>query len=174
MDSFLNPARAAETAPSTYLDTARTQELWTAIKTALAGKADTSTLEGYTTPDAVATAITLALTDYAKTTAVQTAIATALVNYMTSAETNAAIANAIAAAAHITVQTVDSLPETGTANVIYFVPNSGSSTNTKDEYMWINGAWELFGTTEINLSGYWSKENLRAMTAQELQSILTA
>ncbi len=44
-----------------FLNGARTAELWAAIKTALAGKADLSALDGYTTPDAVATAITSAL-----------------------------------------------------------------------------------------------------------------
>ena len=38
--------------------------------------------------------------------------------------------------------------------------------------MWINGAWELLGSTEEDLTGYWSKQELRAMTAAELQAIL--
>ena len=50
---------------SAYLDGDRVAELWTAVKTALAGKADLADLDGYTTPDAVATAITSALANYA-------------------------------------------------------------------------------------------------------------
>lgn len=155
-----------------YLNSARVGELWTAIKTALGQKADKSELDGYTTPDAVATAITSALTNYATNAGVQTAIAAALVNYMTGTEVNAAIAAAVAQAAHITIESVDKLPETGTANVIYLVPNSGTGNNAKDEYMWISGKWEKIGSTDVDLSGYWAKTDLVAMTAAELQAIL--
>lgn len=155
-----------------FLDQNRTAELWTAIKTALAGKADLSALDNYTTPDAVATAITSALTNYATKAGVQTAIAAALANYMTESEVNDAIANAVTEAAHITFEAVDALPETGVPNVIYLVPNGKTGSNVKDEYMWIDGAWEPLGSTEVDLSGYWSKQELRAMTAAELQAIL--
>lgn len=155
-----------------FLDQNRTAELWTAIKTALAGKADLSALDNYTTPDAVATAITSALTNYATNAGVQTAIATALANYMTESEVNDAIASAVSQAAHITFEAVDELPATGSPNKIYLVPSGGGSGNVKSEYMWIDGAWELLGSTEVDLSGYWSKQELRAMTAAELQAIL--
>mgnify|MGYP004650662087 CR=1 FL=1 len=50
------------------------------------------------------------------------------------------------------VEVVDERPTTGVAGTIYFVPNSGSGQNVKDEYMWIDGKWELIGTTEFNLN----------------------
>lgn len=53
-------------------------------------------------------------------------------------------------------QLVDSLPQTGVENVIYLVPNNGEGNNVKDEYMWINNAWELIGTTACDLSGYYT------------------
>ena len=155
-----------------FLDQNRTAELWAAIKTALAGKADLSALDNYTTTDAVATAITSALINYATNAGVQTAIATALANYMTESEVDDAIAKAVTEAAHITFEAVDELPETGVPNVIYLVPNGKTGSNVKDEYMWIDGAWEPLGSTEVDLSGYWSKQELRAMTAAELQAIL--
>lgn len=155
-----------------YVNQERTRELWAAIKTALAAKADLSALDGYTTPDAVATAITSALSGYATSAAVQTAIAAALASYMTSSEVNSAIAAAVAEAAHITFVSADALPESGEPNKIYLVPSGGASGNVKTEYMWLNGAWELMGSTEADLSGCWSKEELRAMTAEELQAIL--
>ena len=95
---------------SAYLDSDRVAELWAAVKTALAGKADLADLDGYTTPDAVATAITSALTNYATNAGVQTAIATALASYMTASEVNAAIAKAVTETAHISFETVDALP----------------------------------------------------------------
>lgn len=161
-----------ESSTKAYLDSDRVAELWTAVKTALAGKADLSELDGYTTPDAVATAITSALANYATNAGVQTAIAAALANYMTASEVNDAIAKAVTEAANIAFEAVDALPETGAPNKIYLVPSGGGSGNVKSEYMWIDGAWELLGSTEVDLTGYWSKKELRAMTAAELQAIL--
>ena len=101
-----------------------------------------------------------------------TAVKTALSNYMTTSETNDAIAAAVVAAGNFSITAVDALPETGESNVIYFVPNGQSGSNTKDEYMWINGAWELMGSTKVDLADYWSKSDLRPMTAAELKAIL--
>lgn len=156
----------------TFMNQDRVAELWTAIKTALAGKADLSALDGYTTPDAVATAITSALTNYATNASVQTAIATALADYMTESEVNDAIASAVVTASGIRFETIDELPETGVQNVIYLVPNNQTGNNVKDEYMWIDGAWELLGSTAVNLDNYWSKDDLRAMTSDELKELL--
>ena len=46
---------------------------------------------------------------------------------------------------------------TGEAGHIYLVQNSGSTPNVKDEYFWNSngtGSYELFGTTQVDLSGY--------------------
>jgi len=37
---------------------------------------------------------------------------------------------------------------------IYLVPNSGSSPNSYDEYVYVNNSYEKIGTTDIDLSGY--------------------
>lgn len=113
-----------------------------------------------------------ALANYATDTAVQDAITRALLDYMTTDEIDAAIAKAIADAASIRFESVASLPGTGEVNVIYLVPNSGAGGNIKDEFMWIDGAWEKMGSTDIDLSGYWDKTDLQAMTADELTAIL--
>lgn len=155
-----------------FLNQNRTAELWTAIKTALAGKVDLSALDNYTTPDAVATAITSALANYATNASVQTSIATALADYMTESEINDAISAAVVEASGIRFEAVESLPETGTVNVIYLVPNGQTGNNVKDEYMWIDSKWELIGSTAVDLTGYWSKQDLQVMTAAELQAIL--
>ena len=156
-----------------FLNSERVQELWTAIKTALAGKADLSDLGNYTTPDAVATAITSALANYSTNASVQTAIATALADYMTSAEVNKAISDAVVEASGIRFEAADTLPESGENNVIYLVPSAASAVNNaKDEYMWLDGKWELLGSPAVDLSGYWSRDTLRAMSADELKAIL--
>lgn len=63
---------------------------------------------------------------------------------------------AAAAAGKITMQTVAQLPAVAEAqtNVVYLVPNTKQSgNNIKDEYILINGAFELIGTTQIDLDG---------------------
>lgn len=40
---------------------------------------------------------------------------------------------------------VNSLPATGEAGKIYFVPSGGSSPEKYDEYVWVDGAFELLG-----------------------------
>lgn len=168
--SLTRQAKAQEQVP--FMDNNRVAELWAAIKTALAGKADLADLDSYTTPDAVATAINSALSGYATDSGVQAAIASALANYMDKSEIEDALAEVIADAAGLKFESVDELPETGTPNIIYLVPNGTEGGNVKDEYMWIDGAWEPLGSTSVNLQNYWSKDELRVMTTEELQAIL--
>ena len=59
----------------------------------------------------------------------------------------------IAAIKTFSVQVVDELPETGEEKVIYLVPAEDGSDN-KAEYLWVNGGWELIGTTHVSLAGY--------------------
>ena len=51
---------------------------------------------------------------------------------------------------------VPTLPTTDISeHTIYLVPKSTpTSNNAKDEYMYVNGAWEKIGDTEVDLSGY--------------------
>lgn len=151
----------------------RTAELWAAIKTLLAGKVDLSALDSYPTIDAMAMAISTALSDYAKDSDVRKDIAEALVNYMTASEINEAIAEAVKDFGTFKIEVVDRLPEVGEKNVFYFVPSDNQSE--KDiyiEYVWVNGRYERIGSTSANLSQYWSKEELKIMTAEELEEIL--
>ena len=75
-------------------------------------------------------------------------------NFQTSAEVTAAIASAIGQITGISYSVVQELPQTGTAGVIYLVANSGSGHNIYEEYIYVNGAFEKIGTTEIDLTGY--------------------
>ena len=59
-----------------------------------------------------------------------------------------------AASGKITMVAVNALPAVAdaSANVIYLVPNTKvSGSNVKDEYIFVNGAFELIGTTQIDL-----------------------
>ena len=67
---------------------------------------------------------------------------------------------------------LDSLPETGDSNVLYLVPKSTSAEqNVYDEYLWINGAFELVGTTAMDLSGYVQSSEIHALTNSEILEI---
>lgn len=137
---------------ATYLDKERTKELWAFLKVELAKKAGTSDLADLVDTDLLATTLATALDSYAKKSDVQAALSGAL-----------------------RCEIVNTLPAVSEADptVIYFVPSEGGKDdNIKDEYILINGKFELIGTTRIDLSGYWSKTELRAMTAEELSAIL--
>lgn len=78
--------------------------------------------------------------------------------------------NAVDAKVDAIVQTkfvaVDSLPATGESNTIYLVPKaSGGTQNAKDEYIWVNNAWELIGNTEVDISG--KQDKLKGYTESE-------
>ena len=62
------------------------------------------------------------------------------------------LASLISAMGGFAIESVEELPGTGQPNTIYFVPSeSGAGQNIKDEYMWLNNAWELIGSTQFSL-----------------------
>lgn len=84
-----------------------------------------------------------------------------LVNYYlksesyNKAEVNTLINNITKA----TISIVDTLPETGESNVIYFVKtvadeDTSKKNNFYDEYAWISNNWEPIGSTDVDLTGY--------------------
>lgn len=60
------------------------------------------------------------------------------------------------------VKKVDSLPGTGESNVLYLVPKSGSGQDVYNEYIWDGSKFELIGNTSIDLSDYYTKEEVNA------------
>ena len=61
-------------------------------------------------------------------------------------------------------EVVDQLPSTGQDDVIYLVKDSkGKANNVYLEYLWINGAFELIGSTEVDLSGYAKTSDVQQM-----------
>lgn len=121
---------------ATKADAEHTHEIAdvTDLQTTLDGKADkATTLEGYGITDAY-----------------------------TQTQTDSKIAEAIAAAPHLKREIVEELPAVGSAdaNTIYMVPDDGTTsdpgeqTSHYNEYMLINGAFELIGTSQVDLTGY--------------------
>lgn len=82
-----------------------------------------------------------------------------LENYYKKSETytQTEITTLIQQARSATFQIVQTLPSTGEANVIYLLPKSGTAGDVYDEYLWLSGSWEKIGTTEIDLSDYYTK-----------------
>lgn len=152
-------------------DADRISELWAAFKVLLAGKVDFETLKDYPKVDAVVAAITEALKSYPTDAEMQSAIASALTDYMTTSDVNDAIAAAVSSVSGLRYELVEELPESGESNVIYLVPNGNKINNFYDEWFYF-GKWELLGSTGVDLSGYWSKQELNIMTAEELEEIL--
>lgn len=68
---------------------------------------------------------------------------------------------------------VSELPETGKTNILYLVAKSEvASGDGYDEYLYINGAWERVGSTNIDLSGYVQASEMHAITNTEITAIV--
>ena len=84
-----------------------------------------------------------------------------LSNVYTKEEANSAIATAIAEVDHLSREIVEALPETANENVIYMIlREGGAGQDVYNEYMYINGAWEIIGDTSVDLSDYAKKEDI--------------
>ena len=69
--------------------------------------------------------------------------------------TKSYVDSAVGSVSTIRFSIVDELPSTGESNIIYLVPNTTSSEkNVYDEYIWVNNAFEIIGSTAIDLSNY--------------------
>lgn len=66
------------------------------------------------------------------------------------------------------VQIVEQLPANPITHVIYFIAignNLDGDTDGYYEYMYIDNQWELIGTTQIDLSNYFTKAEVRQLIA---------
>lgn len=107
-----------------------------------------------------------------------------LLNYYTKTQlyTKAEVDAAIKAAVSGEFVVSQTLPNASadTMNKIYLVPNGGTSGNAKDEYVTVRSGsagsysytWEKLGTTEIDLSGYVTTDDLEELTNNEVVALL--
>lgn len=91
--------------------------------------------------------------------------------YQTSSEVNSAITSAISGVTQFDYQIVESLPATGVKGTIYLIANDGTGSNIYDEYIFVNGKPEIFGTAEIDLSEYVKYSSLEEITNAEIDAI---
>lgn len=106
---------------------------------------------------------------------VDSAVTESSSNAVSSAAVCSYVTEQISKIGGISFKKVDILPDTGDGKYIYLVPKSTSATdNTYDEYIWYNSAWELIGTTEMDLSDYIKFSDMHALTADEITEIMDA
>ena len=91
--------------------------------------------------------------------------------YQNANQVSSAIASAVGEITSFEYQVVQALPATGEKGVIYLVANSGTTPNIYDEYIWVNNAFEKIGTTDIDLSGYATTEDLEDGLATKADAI---
>lgn len=71
----------------------------------------------------------------------------------------------------IVLQEGEDLPETGNINTIYFKKKEGSDKDIYNEYIYIENAWELIGSTEVDLSNYYTKDQVYSKTEVDEKEI---
>ncbi len=102
---------------------------------------------------------------------------------ISNADVNTLIQTALAGFERISFQKVASysdLPVTGTNGVIYLVPNSGTTPNIYDEYIWYTDSsttpatsgYEKIGTTAIDLSGYVQHSDISLISNSDIADIV--
>ena len=80
---------------------------------------------------------------------------------------------AIAGISGFHAEIVSELPASGQSNILYLVAkSSAASGDGYDEYLYINGAWERVGSTDIDLSGYVQASEMHAITNTEITEIV--
>ena len=98
--------------------------------------------------------------------------------FQTADEVKTAINNAMAGKAGVDIVVSSTVPTTAPANPdtmlhIRYVAHTHSDQNDSfDEYIWLNAEkkWEKIGSTDIDLSGYVKKSDMKTMTNTEIQT----
>ena len=153
--------------------------LWSKIKAGFVAKDGAKVLStnDYTTPEKNKLA---GIADNANNYTLPTASSTVLGGVKVDGSTISIVNGVISANGGVTFQRVAVLPGTGTAGIIYLVPNSGGGGNVYDEYIWCDTTgsgtmgFEKIGTTAIDLSGYMLKTDIVAVTNAEIDTIVAS
>lgn len=109
------------------------------------------------------------LTPYAKKTEVPTKVS-ALTNDK-GFKTEKEILSLIQSSSKLKKEIVTALPTTGKEDVIYLIKDKdGQTGNVYTEYLWIGGAFEVIGSTKMDLSGYAKKTDVENIVEQSLDA----
>ena len=106
----------------------------------------------------------LSISDFAVTLP-DYALASALANYYLKTETysKSEVNELISGVGGLNIEIVNSLPSSGETGTLYFVPKTPDTRDVYDEYMWISNAWEHIGSTDVDLSNYYTKSEVNAL-----------
>lgn len=81
--------------------------------------------------------------------------------------TKAEIDEMISQLKQFNMEVVDALPVTDIQlNCIYFVRKQPVGTDSCYEYIYVDGKWEFIGSTEIDLTNYWTIDETKAYIEQ--------
>ena len=82
-----------------------------------------------------------------------------LTNYYTTSNTytKSEVDSLIDAISTLNIEIVQTLPATGSTSTIYLVPKTASTNDNYDEYIYVSNSWEHIGSTEVDLSNYYTK-----------------
>lgn len=116
---------------------------------------------------------TIELTDTDTHVTVDSAMSDTSTNPVQNKVVKKAIADAIGSISTIKFEVVTELPATGNSYTIYLKAHSHGSGDAYDEYVYINGAWEKIGNTDIDLSGYVKNTDLTAISTAEIDSMFS-
>lgn len=95
--------------------------------------------------------------------------------FQTAAQVTSAINSAVGGISGFEFRKVDALPASGAKGVIYLVAHAHTdSGDVYDEYIWVDGAFEKIGNTDIDLSAYAKTADFSAISETELAAMWTA
>ena len=83
-----------------------------------------------------------------------------LTNYYTKTNTytKSEVDSLISSISSLDIQIVQTLPTRDiSTSTIYLVPKTASTNDNYDEYIYVNNSWEHIGSTEVDLSNYYTK-----------------
>ena len=83
-----------------------------------------------------------------------------LTNYYTKTNTytKSEVDSLIGSVSSLDIQIVQTLPTQDiSTSTIYLVPKTASTNDNYDEYIYVNNSWEHIGSTEVDLSNYYTK-----------------
>lgn len=83
------------------------------------------------------------------------------------------VRNALANITTFSAQIVEELPEAGETNILYLIAKdpADETDNVYDEYLYINGKFEIVGSTAMDLSDYVLASDMHALTNSEISAI---
>lgn len=131
------------------------------------------TYEGYTLGNAVTKSIASSIADSDEGLPTAKQVYAELQKVLGDAKsyTDGAVADVV----QFNIEVVDSLPEQDIKDhTIYLVPSTkADEKNIKTEYLYVNGAWEMIGSTAVDLTGYVKEEQMTAAISEAIAKVDT-